>query len=171
MASAAVTTGRRSGATRTTEIWTTVVDGQTYICGTPNASKAGVEHFANALSLEMKPHGVSVGSAHMSWIETPMVTEARADLPSFGEMIDKLPPPLNKTTDVQTCATAFVEAFEKRKRRVYVPGWVGVLGRLRMLLTTAAGERLAGSDAGEAMKGMDEQVRRLGRSMSERYAR
>jgi len=38
-----VTTGRRSGATRTTEIWTTVVDGQTYICGSPNASQAGVE--------------------------------------------------------------------------------------------------------------------------------
>jgi deazaflavin-dependent oxidoreductase (nitroreductase family) len=38
-----VTTGRRSGEPRTTEIWTTVVDGQTYICGTPNASKAGVE--------------------------------------------------------------------------------------------------------------------------------
>jgi hypothetical protein len=38
-----VTTGRRSGATRTTEIWTTVVHGQTYICGTPNASQPGVE--------------------------------------------------------------------------------------------------------------------------------
>ena len=38
-----VTTGRRSGAVRTTEIWTTVVDGQTYICGTPNASQPGVE--------------------------------------------------------------------------------------------------------------------------------
>jgi deazaflavin-dependent oxidoreductase (nitroreductase family) len=38
-----LTTGRRSGEARTTEIWTTVVEGQTYICGTPNASKAGVE--------------------------------------------------------------------------------------------------------------------------------
>ena len=38
-----VTTGRRSNAARTTEIWTTVVDGQTYICGTPNASRPGVE--------------------------------------------------------------------------------------------------------------------------------
>ena len=38
-----VTTGRRSNAARTTEIWTTVVDGQTYICGTPNASQPGVE--------------------------------------------------------------------------------------------------------------------------------
>ena len=39
-----VTTGRRSKAARTTEIWTTVVDGQTCICGTPNASRPGVEH-------------------------------------------------------------------------------------------------------------------------------
>jgi deazaflavin-dependent oxidoreductase (nitroreductase family) len=38
-----ITTGRRSGTARTTEIWTTVVDGQTYICGTPNASQPGVE--------------------------------------------------------------------------------------------------------------------------------
>jgi hypothetical protein len=38
-----VTSGRRSNAARTTEIWTTVVDGQTYICGTPNASQPGVE--------------------------------------------------------------------------------------------------------------------------------
>ena len=29
-------------------------------------------------SLEVKPHGVTVGSAHMSWIETPMVQEATA---------------------------------------------------------------------------------------------
>ncbi len=38
-----VTRGRRSGTTRITEIWTTVVDGQTYLCGTPNATKPGVE--------------------------------------------------------------------------------------------------------------------------------
>ena len=96
---------------------------------------------------------------------------ARAIYKHLGETIDKLPPPLNRTTDVQTCATAFADAFEKRSRRVYVPGWVGVLGRLRMLLTTAAGERLAGKDAAEGMARMDEQVLRLGRSVSERYTR
>ena len=31
-----------------------------------NASKAGVEHFANALRLEVKHQGVDVGVAHMS---------------------------------------------------------------------------------------------------------
>jgi hypothetical protein len=38
-----VTSGRRTGTARTTEIWTTVVDGTTYICGTPNASRPGVQ--------------------------------------------------------------------------------------------------------------------------------
>ena len=39
-----VTTGRRSGAARSTEIWTTVLDGQAHICAWPNASRPGVEH-------------------------------------------------------------------------------------------------------------------------------
>lgn len=38
-----ITTGARSGATRTTEIWTTIIAGEVFLCGTPNASKAGVE--------------------------------------------------------------------------------------------------------------------------------
>ncbi|MGH3969825.1 MAG: SDR family oxidoreductase, partial [Mycobacterium sp.] len=37
------------------------------------ASKAGVEHLANALRLEVAHHGVAVGSAHMSWIDTALV--------------------------------------------------------------------------------------------------
>lgn len=39
-----ITRGRRTGTERTTEIWTTVIGGQAYICGTPNASKPGVVH-------------------------------------------------------------------------------------------------------------------------------
>ena len=35
-----------------------------------DASKAAVEHFANALRLEVAHRGVDVGSAHMSWIDT-----------------------------------------------------------------------------------------------------
>ncbi|MDG2111719.1 MAG: hypothetical protein P8N02_03785, partial [Actinomycetota bacterium] len=38
-----ITTGRRSGASRTTEIWITPIEGRIYICGTPNAGQAGVE--------------------------------------------------------------------------------------------------------------------------------
>ncbi|MDH4147472.1 MAG: nitroreductase/quinone reductase family protein [Acidimicrobiia bacterium] len=39
-----VTTGRRSGESRTTEIWTTPLFGRVFICGTPNAGKPGVLH-------------------------------------------------------------------------------------------------------------------------------
>lgn len=38
-----ITTGRRSGEPRTTEIWTTVIGGTPYLCGTPNAGRKGVE--------------------------------------------------------------------------------------------------------------------------------
>lgn len=37
-----LTTGARTGAIRTTEIWTTVIAGEVFICGTPNASQPGV---------------------------------------------------------------------------------------------------------------------------------
>ena len=42
-----------------------------------DASKAGVEHFANALRLEVARLGVDVGSAHMSWIDTPLVRDSK----------------------------------------------------------------------------------------------
>ncbi len=38
-----VTTGRRSGAERITEIWTTPLIGRLFIVGTPNAGKPGIE--------------------------------------------------------------------------------------------------------------------------------
>lgn len=34
-----VTIGRRTGTARTTEIWTTLVDGELYICGTPSEGR------------------------------------------------------------------------------------------------------------------------------------
>ena len=50
-----------------------------------NASKAGIEILANALRLEVANLGVDVGSAHMSWIDTALVRDSEADLPSFAE--------------------------------------------------------------------------------------
>ena len=38
-----ITTGARTGSARTTEIWTTIIGGEVFVCGTPNASVAGVE--------------------------------------------------------------------------------------------------------------------------------
>src|SRR4029077_16253526 len=54
-------------------------------------SKAGVEHFSNALRLEFAHHAVDVGSAHMSWIDTPLVRDSKKDLSTLNEMLSKLP--------------------------------------------------------------------------------
>jgi NAD(P)-dependent dehydrogenase (short-subunit alcohol dehydrogenase family) len=133
-----------------------------------NASKAGVEHFANALRLEVAHHGVAVGSAHMSWIDTPLVQDAKRDVSAFAEMIAKLPPPLNRTADVQTCVDAFVAGIAQRSRHVYVPGWVGAIAKSRTLLNSTLGDRPTLQQAATSVERMDEDVRRLGRSTSER---
>lgn len=133
-----------------------------------HASKAGVEHFANALRLEVAHHGVDVGSAHMSWIDTPMVRDAKSDLSSFAEMLSKLPYPLGKTTDVSKCGAAFVKGIEGRKRRVNVPGWVGAFRWLRPVMSTPVGEVAVKSIAPSILPKMDAEVAALGRSTTAR---
>lgn len=133
-----------------------------------NASKAGVEHLANALRLEVAHHGVEVGIAHMSWIDTPLVQDAKKDLSAFREMIDKLPGPLSRTTSADKCVKAFVAGLEGRKRRVYVPGWVRLLGVLKPVVTSPAGERETLKHAPDLLPRMDAEVAALGRSTSAR---
>jgi NAD(P)-dependent dehydrogenase (short-subunit alcohol dehydrogenase family) len=135
-----------------------------------NASKAGAEHFANALRLEVAHQGVEVGSAHMSWIDTPLVQDAKDDLPSFRALLQRLPAPLAKTTSVEKCAEAFVAGIEGRKRRVYVPEWVGLLGALKPLLTSKLGDRQTLRDSATMVPQMDAEVEQLGRSTSARAA-
>ncbi len=133
-----------------------------------NASKAGVEHFANALHLELKHHGVDVGCAHMSWIDTPLVQDAKRDSSGFRELLASLPTPLNRTTDVQSCVDGFVKGLANRSRRVFVPGWVGHVHRLRTIVTTRLGEGTTLRHAPKILQKMDEDVARLGRSTSAR---
>lgn len=135
-----------------------------------NASKAGAEHFANALRLEVAHRGVAVGSAHMCWIDTPMVQDARADLRAFDTMIRKLPTPLNRTTSVDACVDAFVAGIGKRNRRIYVPGWVGAIAKARSFVSSPAGERETLRNARTIVDLMDEEVAALGRSTSARYS-
>ena len=103
-------------------------------------SKAGNEHLANALRLEVAHLGVAVGSAHMSWIDTALVRDTKADLPSFREQLAKFPWPLSKTTSVEKCGAAFVAGIEGRKKRVYCPSWVGLFRWLKPILSTRFGE-------------------------------
>jgi NAD(P)-dependent dehydrogenase (short-subunit alcohol dehydrogenase family) len=135
-----------------------------------HASKAGAEHFANALRPEVGYLGVKVGSAHMSWIDTPLVQDAKADLTAFGKMLDALPGPLGNTTSVESCADAFVKGIEKRATRIHVPKWVGAIRWLKPALTTPIGEREVARRAPEIVPLMDQEVLALGRSMSARTA-
>jgi NAD(P)-dependent dehydrogenase (short-subunit alcohol dehydrogenase family) len=133
-----------------------------------NTSKAGVEHLANALRLEVAHLGVDVGSAHMSWVDTPLVSEAKSDLSTVREMLDALPGPLGKTTSVQKCGEAFVKGIESRKRQVNCPGWIGLLRWLKPLMTSRIGEAPSLKTAREVLPQMDAEVAALGRSMSAR---
>jgi NAD(P)-dependent dehydrogenase (short-subunit alcohol dehydrogenase family) len=133
-----------------------------------NASKAGVEHFANALRLELAHHGVDVGSAHMSWIDTPLVRDSKADLPSFRELLASLPGPLRKTTSVEACGEAFVKGIEGRKRQINCPGWVGLIRWLRPVLSTPIGEAPFRKFVPDLLPRMDAEVAALGRSMGAR---
>jgi NAD(P)-dependent dehydrogenase (short-subunit alcohol dehydrogenase family) len=135
-----------------------------------NASKAGAEHFANALRPEVGYLGVKVGSAHMSWIDTPLVQDAKKDLTAFEKMLDSLPGPLGSTTSVESCADAFVAGIEKRSRRISVPKWVNAIRWLKPALTTRIGELESTRRAPEIVPLMDQEVLALGRSMSARTA-
>jgi NAD(P)-dependent dehydrogenase (short-subunit alcohol dehydrogenase family) len=133
-----------------------------------NAAKAGVEHFANALRLEVAHKGVDVGSAHMSWIDTPLVREAKSDMSTFNEMLSRLPGPLKKTTSVQACGEAFVRGIEERKRQINCPRWVGLVRWLRPFLASRAGEKQTLKIVPDLLPRMDAEVVALGRSLSAR---
>ncbi|MGE5694827.1 MAG: SDR family oxidoreductase [Candidatus Sericytochromatia bacterium] len=133
-----------------------------------DTSKAAVEHFANALRLEVAHLGVTVGSAHMLWIDTPMVRESKADLASGREMIDSLPGPLRKTTSVEKCAAAFVKGIEARRSHVNVPSWVGLFRWLKPLLSTPVVEAQLVKQVAAQIPKMDAEVAALGRSLSAR---
>src|ERR1700761_7713568 len=126
-------------------------------------SKAGNEHLAHALRLEVGHLGVAVGSAHMSWIDTALVRDTQKDLPVFREQLAKFPWPLNKTTSVDKCAAAFVAGIEGRKERVYCPGWVGAFRWLKPFLSTPFSESLAHRHTAQQLPRMDAEVAALGR--------
>lgn len=131
-----------------------------------NASKAAVEQFANALRLEVAHHGVDVGSAHMSWVDTAMVRDTKTDLSTFGEMLSKLPYPVNVTTSVEKCGAAFVDGIEGRRTRVYCPRWVGALRWLKPIMSTRLGEAPIKRFVPDLLPRMDAEVVALGRSTS-----
>jgi len=117
----------------------TVLPGMSAYC----AAKAGVERFGDALRLEVAYRGVTVASAHPTWIDTDMVRDTEAALPTFAKSRKQLPGPLGAYTSVEACAEALVENLETRRRRVFVPGSVAVVSALRQMVTGAVAEKAA----------------------------
>lgn len=105
------------------------------------ASKAGVEQFANVLRAEVAHHGVGVGSAHMSLVDTPMLRETQSSSPEFTMLLAALPGPARRTVTADKCAARLVDAIDKRKRRVDVPRWVAAARWLKPALSTPLAER------------------------------
>jgi short-subunit dehydrogenase len=127
------------------------------------ASKAGVEQFGASIRLELAHRGVGVGTAHMSWVDTDLVRDARSDLPAVAELLARLPWPMRRTTSVRECAEAFVRAVERRQRRVYVPRAVGLLQAGRAVLVSPLADLVMARHARRAVPELEEQVRTLGR--------
>lgn len=132
-----------------------------------SASKAGIEHFANTLRVEVAGLGVGVGSAHMSLLDTPLLLDAKSDLATFREML-AIGGPGFTVTSVHKCGEAFVKGIEARKRRVNCPEWVGLARWLRPLLATPMAEHSAAKSAADLLPRLDAEVAALGRHMSAR---
>lgn len=128
------------------------------------ASKSGVEQFGNVLRLEVAHKGVTVGVAHPSWVDTDLVRDVQHDVSTFNEMLKKLPGPLGNTVTVEECAEAFVQAIEKRQKKLFVPKSLAVLSAIRPLFAGPLVDQVVERDARATIPRFEEEVSALGRS-------
>lgn len=135
----------------------TVLPGMSAYC----ASKAGVERFGDALRLEVAHRGVTVASAHPTWIDTDLVRDTEAALPTFAETRRRLPGPLGAFTSVEACAQALADNLETRGRRVFVPRSVGSVAALRQVVTGAIAERAMARIAATAVPQLERDIEAL----------
>ena len=125
------------------------------------ASKAGVEAFADALAQELRPTGATVGCAYLSWVDTDLVRDVDALLPSLRVLRGRLPWPLRATTTPAAAAAALADGIAARRRRVMVPRGLGLLRWTRPVMTSRAGEATMGLLGGRLLARMDRETRAL----------
>ena len=128
------------------------------------AAKSGVEQFGNVLRLELAHKGVAVGVAHPSWVDTDMVRDAQSDLAGFRAMMGRLPGPFGRVTPLRDCAAAFVDAIERRRRKVYVPRTLAAAAALRQLLASPLADFIMGRQTRHTLPQVEAETRALGRS-------
>ena len=98
-----------------------------------STSKAGVEAFANSLRSEVRHHGVGVGVAYFSWIDTDLVRGAN-DRRTYRELRQRLRGPMATTHPVSAVGDAVLEGIENKARWVVVPRWARALLFLRQFV-------------------------------------
>jgi NAD(P)-dependent dehydrogenase (short-subunit alcohol dehydrogenase family) len=129
------------------------------------SSKVALEHLAHVLRLELHREGIGVGTLYASWIDTPMISSADAEMPSFRRLrrVWELPArvPLvgrywpGGMVSPQECAIAVVDAVERRQRRVWVPLTVWGLSMIRMGVNSRPGERIQIALLGKSSQKID----------------
>ncbi|MEV0717562.1 SDR family oxidoreductase [Asanoa sp. NPDC050611] len=127
------------------------------------AAKAGVEHFGNAIRLELAHRGVDVGTAHMSWVDTDLVRDVKDDLPTFRAALDRMPGPFGRSVPVERCAARFVDAIDHRRRRVYVPRFVALASAFRSVANGPLGGWVTRRAAATSVPELEAQLAALGR--------
>lgn len=127
------------------------------------ASKVAIEHFGNILRLELAHKGVDVGVILSTWIETDLIQEQRTDLASFDPMIRRLPWPFRTVNSVETCAKAYFDAVQYRRRKKFVPGALGFFAPFREMFQGLVWEYFAKRRGKKAIPQAEEEVRALGR--------
>ena len=105
--------------------------------GAYSMSKAATEALANTLRIELRHHGIDVGCAYFSWIDTDMVRGGE-ELKGFRTLRATMKGPLAKTYPVEVAVKATIAGMEKRKRLVVAPKWVRLLPPLRAALQPLA---------------------------------
>jgi NAD(P)-dependent dehydrogenase (short-subunit alcohol dehydrogenase family) len=103
------------------------------------ASKAAVESLGRSLRIEVHHHGVDVGVAYYSFLDTPMVDAIEGD-PAAMRARAAMPAPVRKTYPLTSAVAATVTGIEGRADRVIYPRFL----RGQLLLRGFFGPRTEG---------------------------
>lgn len=104
------------------------------------ASKAAVESFGRSLRIELAHHGVGVGVAYYSFLDTPMVAQIETD-PAGMRARSAMPAPVRKTYPLDRAVAATVDGIVGRADRVIYPRFL----RAQLLLRGALGPKSEGA--------------------------
>jgi NAD(P)-dependent dehydrogenase (short-subunit alcohol dehydrogenase family) len=126
------------------------------------ASKAGVEAFADSLRVEVAHQGVTVSALHPTWIDTDMIRQGEAESAAFARLRAGLRPPFSRAYPLDAIVPAIIDGFERRRSRLFLPGFVRSAYLLRNFLNSALGQRDALKAAPELRQLFVDQVERVG---------